>query len=166
MTKGKKKNKDGLIPTHSRTTAKAFADTEEHSLLGMVFKASLLGLLTATVCGIALITLMSAIAYADPDPARLIAPLAIAALMPSAFAGGFLTAKKVKDAPLLCGIVSGGFITLLTMLLSAIFQGLPSSNYEFWQSAALHGASILFSVMGAFAGNAKKKKKPSKRRFG
>ena len=166
MTENKKKNRGGLVPIRSHSPARVSADVEETSLFGMVFKGSLWGLLTASACGIALITLMSAIAYANADPSTLIAPLAISALMPSAFVGGFITVKKVKDAPLLCGIISGGFITLIGMLLAAILQKLPSSGYALWQSAALHGAVILFSVLGAFAGNVKKKKKPTKRRFG
>ena len=142
-----------------------FVDSER-PLLSAVLAASLWGLLAATATSVALITLMTALSYANPDPAALVAPLSLAALMPSMFIGGFLTAKRVKDAPLLCGIISGGFITLLSMLLAAILRGLPSSGYAFWQSAALHASAILFSVLGAFAGNVKRRKKPSRRRFG
>lgn len=141
-------------------------NTEETSLLGAVLKGSLWGLLCSVICGILLVTLTAAVAYANPDPTALIAPLGLVALMPSMFIGGFVTSKGCKEAPLLCGIISGGMMTLVTMLLGVILRDLPSSGYAFWQSALLHGAAILFSILGAFAGNVKKRPKPGKRRFG
>ena len=129
-------------------------------------KGSLLGLGASLGSGALLTAIMAAIAYANPDPSSLLTPLSLLAQMPSMFIGGFVASKKVGDAPLLCGVLCGGGITLVTILLSVILVGLPSSGYEFWQSAALHTASVGFSILGAFAGNVKRKPKVGKRRFG
>ena len=161
-----KKHQNSLIPTHSRAIAKRNADSTDGSLLGISLKSSLFATLGGIACAIVLISAASAVAYGLPDPAPLIAPLGIAALMPSMFTCGFIAAKKVKEAPMLCGIVSGGVMTLVTIIAGVIFKGLPTSNYAFWQSACLHGASILFSILGAFAGNVKRKQKRKKHRFG
>ncbi len=161
-----KKHQKGLVPSRPSALARRNENTEEGSLFGAALKGSLWGLLTSGICGIILITLATAAAYANPDSAALVSPLGLVSLMPSMFAGGFVTSKRVKEAPLLCGIMSGGMMTLVTMLLGMILRGLPTSSYEFWQSAALHGAAILFSILGALAGNIKKHPKPGKKRFG
>lgn len=163
----KDKRKSAMpVPAHSRAVSRKTAETEETSLLGSALKGSLWGFFAFAFCGILLITAVTAIAYANPDPGPLIAPLSLLSLMPSMFLGGFVTAKRVKEAPLLCGIVSGCLITLLSMLLGIIMRGMPSSGYEFWQSAVLHTAAVGFSVLGAFAGNIKKRQKRGTRRFG
>ena len=156
----------GLVQSRSRAVSRVDSRDEDSPLLGPVLNGSLWGLLSFAISSALLITAAAMIAYANPDPAAVISPFSLLALMPSMFFCGFVTAKKVKDAPLLCGIASGGLATLVCMLLGVIFKGLPSSGYELWQSATLHGAAILFAVLGAFAGNVKKRPKLGKRRFG
>ena len=165
MTKDKRRM-GGLVPAHSKALSRSTAEADDSSLFSSLLKASLWGLLIFALCGALLITAVTAVAYANPDPGRVIAPFAILALMPSMFFCGFITAKKVKGVPLLCGLVSGGIVTLVTMIVGIFFRNLPTSAYAFWQSAALHGTAILFSLFGAFAGNVKKRPKIGKRRFG
>lgn len=165
MTQNQKRG-GGLVRSRPTALAARNTETSDSPLFLSVLKSGIFGIATALGAGLILITVATAVAYANPDPSALIPALSLLSLLPSMFAGGFVTAKKVKDAPLLCGIISGGMITVVTMLLAIVLRGLPSSGYAFWQSAALHTAAIAFSVLGAFAGNVKRRPKPGKRRFG
>lgn len=156
----------GVVPSRSLSPVTRTRDTSDAPLLADVLKSGATGLAAFVISGAILLFAMTAIAYANSNPDILIPPLSLVALLPSAFVGGFVCTKRVKEAPLLCGIVTGGMITFLIILLALILRGLPSSGFEFWQSAALHSASVVFSVLGSFAGNAKKKAKMGKRRFG
>ena len=165
MTQNQKR-RGGLIPSRPTALAKPNREESDSPLLVTALKGGLLGMGIALGLGLVLITIAAAIACANPDPASLIPPLSLLCLLPSMFAGGFAAAKRVKEAPLLCGILSGGMVTVVTIIIGAILRGLPSSGYAFWQSAALHTAAMAFSILGAFAGNVKRKPKPGKRRFG
>ena len=165
MTQNQKRG-GGLVRSRPTALASRTKEASDSPLFLSVLKSALLGVGASLVMGLILITVGAAVAYANPNPSVLIPALSLVSLLPSMFAGGFVTAKKVKDAPLLCGIISGGMITLITMLLAIVLRGLPSTGYAFWQSASLHTAAIAFSVLGAFAGNVKSRQKPIKRRFG
>lgn len=153
---------------HSRTTPVAVRSRsgDDAPLFTTALKCSLWGILATFISGLIFISALSAAALASPDPLSLITPLSLIALFPSAFIGGFVTAKKVKDAPALCGIICGGFSTVCAMLFSIVLKGLSSSNFELWQSLLLHALVIVFSVLGALAGNVKRVAKRGKRRFG
>ena len=165
MTGNKKR---GSVPALRRTaslSSKAH-EQEDSSLFKQTLSGAAYGTVAFLTTGLALISATTAIAYTNTDPSGLIAPLGLVSLFLSAFAGGFVTAKKVSEAPLLCGIVCGGMITVLAAFFGIILRGIPSSGYEFWQSAALHGSAVAFAVLGAFAGNVKRKPTKLRKRFG
>ena len=139
---------------------------DESPLFTAALKASVLGIAATFVSGIVFISILSAVALTSPDPSGLITPLSLLALFPSAFIGGFVTVKRVKDAPMLCGIICGGLSTACAMLLSIALKGLSSSSFELWQALLLHATVVIFSVLGALAGNIKRVAKRGKRRFG
>ncbi len=155
------------MPIVSRSTALAArnADTYDRPIILTALKGGLFGLGATALTGALLITGSTAVAYAMPDSTAIIPFFAIPSVLCSSFVGGFICSKAVKEAPLLCGTVTGAMITLLTLVLSLILFSLPSSGYEFWQSAALHMATLAFSVLGAFAGNIKMSRRKGKRRF-
>ena len=111
-----------------------------------------------------LISCAAAVAFTRADPDALITPLSLIALLLSAFAGGFTTARRTGSAPILCGILCGGVITVFSMIAALILRGVTGSGYELWQAAILHGATILFSILGSFAGNAKRRVDPRRHR--
>ncbi|MBE6684164.1 MAG: TIGR04086 family membrane protein [Ruminococcaceae bacterium] len=162
------RNQRSSALVRSRTTPVAARSRsgDESPLFTSVLKCSLWGLLVTFISGIILISVLSAAALASPDPLSLISSLSLIALFPSAFIGGFVTAKRVKDAPALCGIICGGLSTVCAMLFSIVLKGISSSNFELWQSLLLHALVIVFSVLGALAGNVKRVAKRGKRRFG
>jgi len=145
----------------SRTTS-----AKDDGSLVTVLKNSLFGLLGFVVSGLMLVTAACAAAYATADPGAFITPLAMAALMSASFAGGFTTAKLVKESPLLCGVVCGAMCAVAMLILSLLFSGAPSSQYTFWQGLLMHSFALLFCILGAFTGNYKRKPNPKKRRFG
>ena len=153
-----------LVRSRPVAVAARTRPVDESPLFTTVLKCSLWGLLATFISGLILISALSAAALASSDPLSLITPLSLLALFPSAFIGGFVTAKKVKEAPVLCGIICGGLSVVCAMLVSIVLKGLTSSGFELWQSLLLHAAVVVFSVLGALAGNVKRVKRG--RRFG
>ena len=159
-------NRGGLVQSHQFPLAKKRKTDAERPLIVSALRGGLIGMGGAIVLGLILITLSAAVAYANPDPAAFVPSLSLVSLLISMFACGFIASKAVKEAPLTCGVVSGGMTTLLTILLGMILRGISSVGYGFWQSVALHTAAVAFSVLGAFAGNIKIVPRRNKRRFG
>ena len=78
------------------------------------------------VCGGAISILIlllggSALCYASPNPHALLFPVALGVLYLSAMVTGWLTRQLHGVSPMLCGLVSGGGLLLLTGLLSLFF---------------------------------------------
>lgn len=142
------------------------ADKDTGVTLVTVLKHAMIGMIGFIVCGLTLVTAACTAAYASSDPSSLITPLGLAALLLSSFAGGFVTVKLTRTAPLLCGMVFGGMAALVMLLLSFVFSASASSHYTFMQGLLMHGFALLFSLLGAFTGNYKRKPNPKKRRFG
>ena len=155
----KERNHGGLIPR--RTTALQIRPLdEEEPLFTRAIRSSLSGLVSFVTAGLVLISCGAAVAFTRADPDALVAPLALIALLLSSFSGGFTTARRTGSSPMLCGILCGGVITAFTMIAALILHGVTSSGYELWQAAILHGATVIFSILGSFAGNAKRKVDP------
>ena len=153
----------GIVPR--RQTALAVRQRDENEPIFMsAMRGSLSGLVSFIAAGLVLITCAAAVAYTRPDPDALITPLALVALLLSAFAGGFTTVKRTGSSPMLCGILCGGVITVFIMIAALVLQGVTGSGYEFWQAAILHAATVLFSTLGSFAGNAQRKVDPRRHR--
>ena len=150
-----------LIPR--RTTAIAIrSQDDDEPIFIRAMHGSLSGLLSFIAAGLMLISCAAAVAFTRADPDALITPLALVALLLSAFAGGFTTVRRTGSAPMLCGILCGGVITVFSMIVALLLRGVTGSGYELWQAVILHGATVLFSILGSFAGNAKKKVDPRK----
>ena len=131
-----------------------------------ILKNALLGMLASIVSSILLISIFCAIAISSANPNAFIFPCALASLLISCYIGGFVCAKKTLDSPLMCGVTCGA-VNLIFMLLSALcLTGTSSSQYSFFEGAALHIIAVLFTILGAFTGNSQKIKRKAKRRFG
>lgn len=112
--------------------------------------------------GVALLLILSLIAYFCADPLSLIRPLALTGAALTALAGGFLTVRVNGHSALLCGLINGSLLTLLMLILS-LFFGDVASGYSTPVSALLHIAFLLLSVAGAFLGLKKPHKKRKRR---
>ena len=159
-------SRGGLVPSRPISLAKKIKRDSERPLILSALRGGLIGMGVSLALGLVLITVATVAAYANPDPTSLIPSLSLVSLLISMFVCGFVTSKVVGEAPLTCGITSGGMITLLTVAVGIILFFIPSAGYGLGQAFALHIAAVAFSILGAFAGGVKLAPKRSKHRFG
>ncbi len=167
MYNDRHKGKSGL-PAQKRQMGMAQRTrvNEETPIIRTVLLSSLLGMLVSVISGGILLTILCFVALGSEDPLSLIAPLSLLALLPSNFLGGFISTKKADCSPLACGAICAAMWMLLSLVV-ALCLPYPSSNYALWQSILLHCASVLFCVLGAFAGGYKPRRDTRKKhRFG
>ena len=154
------KNK-ALVPAHS-----AISQREDEATPSLFIKGIAMSLASSAVMGLLLITLMTAIAYANPDPSSLVPSLSLISLMLSSFAGGFVSSKTVRSSHFLCGALCGFAMCGVYWLISLLFHSSSPSDLVPWQAISLRIAIIAFAVLGSLAGGCKKSQKRKKHRFG
>ena len=161
------KGKSGLPAQIRQTgTSQRSRSVEDEPIVKRVLLSSLFGVAVSVLSGGILLTILCLVAIGTDDPLSLISPLALLALLPSNFFGGFVSTKRADCSPMACGAITAAMWLLLSLVV-ALCLPYPSSGYALWQSVLLHGASILFCVLGAFAGCYKPKVDArKKRRFG
>ena len=162
------RNKPRGLPLPARRTlagARRRRD-EEAPLFKRILIGAIWGLFANLLSGMLLVSIVSAIAYFSPDPLGLIFPLALLALLPSNFLGGFVSAKRCGESALACGITTAAMWGTLSLIGALCLFSISPSGYTIWQSLLLHGASFGFCMLGAAAGGIKRPKLRKKRRFG
>ncbi len=140
-------------------------ESEDVPLFQKVLINSLFGFFGMALSGIALISIAAFIACACEDPSSMISPMALCALFPSAFIGGLISSKKTGEAPLYCGILTAAVTGIAMLLCSLCLVNIRSSEYHIWQRLFMHSMLTVFCILGAFAGNIKRRPNPRKRRF-
>ena len=93
----------------------------------------------------------TAAALASPDPNALIAPLSCAITAICSLVGGFVTRRRTRHSPLLCGAIAGAMLVALFGLLGAI---LPTTHA--WPASVawgLRGGMLAFALLGASLGS-------------
>ncbi len=138
----------------------------ESPIINKIILSSLLGAGANALIGIILVSIVTLIAYRSPDPLSMIPTLALLALLPSNFLGGFIASKKCGEAPFVCGLVSGAIWGMAALIMSLCMYSSESSGYSLWQGLLLHSASVLFCVLGALTGGIKRRPSKNKHRFG
>ena len=138
----------------SYTSAKEDASVEAG--FARVLSSALFALPVTAVVGLILLLIVTAVAYADPDPDRLTAPLSLAALGLTALLGGLVAARRGQGRSLLCGLTLGLLLTLL-LLGSSLFFGEEQRNQLTLGFPApaiwlLRGGVILLSALGGKLG--------------
>ena len=167
MYNDRKRGKGGLPAQHRVTGMSQRTRTvEDTPIIKKVLLSSLLGVLVSALSGGILLTLLCLFALGTEDPLSLIPPLSLLALLPSNFFGGFVSSKRADCSPMACGAICAAMWMLLALVV-ALCLPYPSSDYALWQSIMLHMSSVLFCVLGAFAGCYKPRKDTRKKhRFG
>ena len=167
MYNDRKRGKSGL-PAQKRQAivARRQYSSEDEPIVKSVLSSALLGVLVSAISGGLLLTLLCFVALKSEDPLSLISPLSLLALLPANFLGGLISSKKADRSPMACGAICAAMWLLLS-LAAAVCLPYPSSNHALWQSVLLHLASVLFCILGAFAGTYKPRRDTrKKRRFG
>lgn len=128
-------------------------------------KGVLLGQIVALLTTLLLSIVAAAVSYAQADPDALTLPLAIVVAAVASLACGFVTARKIRRQPLLCGLGSGALFLLIGFFLSCF---LPDALRGQWNPPlgwGMRAGGILFSVLGAIlAVNMPGKRKRHRRR--
>ncbi len=150
-------------PTHPAIRA---LDDREDPLFKRIIVNSFWGILYTVFSGLILTALTAWGAILSPDPGSLVTSLGFVSLLPSCFLGGFVTAKRTGEAPLCCALTHSAILTIVLLIISLCSVGIASSGHSLWRGIMLHMLSALFSVLGAFSGNIKRRKRPGKKRFG
>ena len=163
-----RKGKGAGLPSIRKSTALARKRSvnEETPLFKKIISSSLLGVGVNALSGIALVSLVCLFAYGSRDPLSLIPTAALLSLLPSNFLGGFVAARRCKEAAIACGITTTAMWGLLSILGAICLYTVAPSGYAVWQSLLLHAASLLFCLLGAAAGGVKRNPTRKKRRFG
>ncbi len=121
------------------------------------FMAALFALPVAAIIGLVLLLIVTAVAYANPDPDRLTTPLSLCALGLTALLGGLVAARRGRGQPLLGGLLSGLLIALLLLGLSLFFGDEARAQLTLGVSSpirwGLHGGVVALSLLGAKLGS-------------
>ena len=152
------------FPVRSGARLPSRRDSDPPPLAKKLTVSALISSAATIVSSLTLSLIACAFLSSSGDPLSSISVAGTVLLMPSMFLGGFICSKRVKEAPLLCGVANGAAYSLIATILSLILAPIPSSGYAFLQHLLLRCVATLFSVLGATAGNLKGKRK--KRRFG
>ena len=155
---------NSIVRSRRPTLPSKIGASNDRSLISRLIRGSAWALATTLGSGIALISILSLVAYSAPDPSVLIPFLSVGALMPCMFAGGFVCAKKVKESAMLCGSVSGAVTVIVFLIISLLQRGIQPSGISGIGSLIIHASALIFSVLGSYAGNIKRRS--HKRRFG
>lgn len=126
------------------------------------------GILISVAVILLLSIIVSAIIYQTDDPAIYVAPAAYSVLYVSALMGGFMAARFNKKSALLCGLIVGCGLILLTFIISLTIPKELSTDYGIIENISLRLAIIVCSIIGAFIGvsdrSTVKKRKNHKKR--
>lgn len=154
---------------HTSAGSRAKAPSPEAATEGR-FASSLMSALFAlpvtAIIGMILLLIATAVAYANPDPDLLTAPLGLGALGLTACLGGLVAARREPSRPLLSGLLLGLLLALVLVILALLFgdearaqltTGFPPA--VLW---GLHGAVVLSALLGAKLGS----RRPSRVRHG
>ncbi|MBQ9779649.1 MAG: TIGR04086 family membrane protein [Clostridia bacterium] len=148
----------------SRTVTEAEDGTEGR--LTQALTAALFSLPVMAVLGLVLLLIVTAVAYASPDPDSLTTPLSMGALGLTALLGGLVAARRGGSRPLVCGLLSGLLFNVLLLALSLFFGEDARQSLTLGLSSpllwGLHGAVVLIAALGGKIGG----RRPQKSKHG
>ena len=152
-------NHQGPGRIHRPTPTRHPAEGEDLNEVGFgrIFMAALFALPVTAVIGLVLLLIVTAVAYANPDPDSLTTPLSMAVLGLTAMLGGLVAARRGQTASLLCGLLAGLLFTLLLLVLSLFFSDEARAQLTLGLSSpilwVLHGGVVLLSTLGGKLGS-------------
>lgn len=138
------------------------SDADEGLSLGKMVKNSVISVVIGMIVSIALLIVFALVSYSNPDPDKLVFPLALIALYVGAVVAGIITAKRNGEKILFGGLITGLVYLLMIFMLSLIPEELEFvSKISGLYSVIAHAALIFAAIAGSFFGRKKEAKKPS-----
>lgn len=133
------------------------ASSDQEASFGRVLKSALFALPFAALCGLALLSVMAALAMAQADPNAVITPFSLVVLGLCSIVGGFIGSRRCGHSHVLCGLLFGLLFSLLIWMLSLLFGDRTgnvlsmqlASPLSWLLRAAVVGLSLLGGVLGA-----------------
>lgn len=115
--------------------------------------------------GVALLLLVAAslAAYFAPDPDVLIPPLGLSVAALTSFLGGYLTLRRHRHSALMCGLLFGMLLTLLSLPLGVLLSS-RGVAYPLWAVILMRTAVVLLSVIGSFCALRSLERAPKRKR--
>lgn len=138
---------------------KAYVRTKEKPCGNSLPVSILKGLLASLIVAVAALLIFSAVAMKFDEPDKIAPIFGVAALMISAFVGGFVTARMHGARGLSSGAIFG-LSLVLVIAVAALIAGAKISTAMFAVSAPV---AVLVAMLGGIVGVGGKKK-PKKRR--
>lgn len=124
-----------------------------------ILSGVLAGVSTAIICCI----ISSLICIFSSDPDKLTSPLATVSSILAHFTGGFFAAKK-KNAPLPCGLATGGILAFIFWITSLCFSASYSYSLNTVISLLIRISMVAVSLVGAILGGNQPHKRKRRRR--
>ena len=153
--------------SHSLTTPKHTAPASNGGAITLVH-AGLRGALVALIVLHLLTIAAAAIAYANPDPDALTAPLSLCVLALAPITGGAVAyrigRRRGVRSRLLCGLVTGAILLICLFALSLCLPDSLSGQWPRAVSWGLRAGMLIFCILGAAMAAYAPRKRRKKRR--
>ena len=147
------------VKGHARFSERIPASTPRN-LLKSAAQSFLIVLIVLIVSAL----LVSAALYTLADPNRYIAPASMTLIYIASLLGGFVSVKRYKGSPLLCGLLFAVMMLVATLIVSLVLPNTLSFDRPFPLEIGLRGIAAALSVVGALIGSGQRKKTHVKRK--
>lgn len=108
--------------------------------------------------------IVSAALYTLADPNRYIAPASISLFYIASLLGGFVSVRRYKGSPLLCGLLFAAMMLVGMFIVSLLLPNALSADRPLPLEIGLRGIAAALSVVGALIGSGQRKKTSSKKK--
>lgn len=152
----------GLPSPRSDTNVAVKSSAEGTGTLSRALTSGLFALPVTAVLGLIFLTVGTWVAYSNPDPSSLSAPLALGALALTSLLGGFVASRRNGgESAALCGLCGGCLFTVILFILSLLFgddaratMTLGLSSPAAW---GIHAGVVGLEILGALVGRPRRK---------
>ena len=157
------KRRQSVLPSVRSAPPAARVSAREEITAAPIIKGIVGGLFVYALVGVALTLISAAILLATPDPDSLILPFSIASQLIATFVGGILSSRRAGGYPLVCGLLFGACVTVISMLFSLLLPDSLSAGLSFIGAIGFHLPAILSGLLGSAAGSIKKRDKRARK---
>ena len=144
---------------HARFSERIPASTPRN-----LFKSVAQSFLIVLIILIVSAVLVSATLYALADPNHYIAPASMTLIYIASLLGGFISVKRYKGSPLLCGLLFAAMMLVTTLTVSLLLPNVLISDRPLPLEIGLRGIAAALSIAGALIGSGQRKKTHAKRK--